>query len=64
MPSYLALGSFDRAVLEAAVLLMPLAILSTFVGVWLIRRLDSARFYTLIYLLMVALGLRLIVQGL
>lgn len=64
VPSYLALGSFDRAVLEAAVLLMPLAILSTFVGVWLIRRLDSARFYTLIYLLMVALGLRLIVQGL
>lgn len=64
VPSYLALGSFDRAVLEAAVLLMPLAILSTFAGVWLIRRLDSARFYTLIYLLMVALGLRLIVQGL
>ena len=63
VPSYLLLGSFDRSVLEAAVLLMPLAIVATLAGVWLIRRLDSARFYTLIYLLMIALGLRLIWQG-
>ncbi len=63
VPSYLALGSFDRQVLEAAVLLLPLAIVTTLAGVWLVRRLDTARFYTLIYLLMVALGLRLIVQG-
>lgn len=63
VPSYLALGSFDRQVLEAAALLLPLAIVTTLAGVWLVRRLDTARFYTLIYLLMVALGLRLIVQG-
>lgn len=63
VPSYLMLGSFDRPVLEASALLLPLAILSTLAGVWLIRRLDSARFYTLIYLLMVMLGLRLIWQG-
>ena len=49
--------------LEAAALLVPLAIVATLAGVWLIRRLDSARFYTLIYLLMIALGLRLIWQG-
>lgn len=64
VPSYLLLGSFDRPVLEAAALLFPLAILATLGGVWLVRRLDTSRFYTLIYLLMVALGLRLIVQGL
>ena len=64
VPSYLLLGSFDREVLSAAALLMPLAIGSTFAGVWLIRRIDSARFYTLIYLLMVALGFRLVWQGL
>ena len=63
VPSYFALGSFDRQVLEAAALLFPLAIITTLAGVWLVRRLDTARFYTLIYLLMVALGLRLIVQG-
>ena len=64
VPSYVLLGSFDRQVLEAAALLFPLAIVATLVGVWLVRRMDTARFYTLIYLLMVALGLRLIFQGL
>ena len=43
---------------------MPLAIASTWAGVWLIRRIDSVRFYTLICVLMVLLGLRLIWQGL
>lgn len=64
VPSYVMLGSFNCEVLAASALLMPLAIASTFAGVWLIRRLDSARFYTLIYWLMVALGARLIWQGL
>lgn len=62
--SYALLGSFDRAVLEAAALLAPLAIVTTMAGVWLVRRMDTERFYTLIYLLMIALGLRLIWQGL
>ena len=50
--------------LIAAALLMPLAVGATWAGVWLVRRIDSARFYTLIYLLMVALGMRLVWQGL
>lgn len=64
VPSYLALGSFNRALLEAAGLLIPLAIAATFAGVWLVRRMDNARFYTLVYLLMIALGLRLTWQAL
>ncbi|MFM5954387.1 MAG: sulfite exporter TauE/SafE family protein [Novosphingobium sp.] len=64
VPSYLMLGSFNREVLQASALLVPLAIAATVGGVWLVRRLDSARFYTLIYLLMAALGARLIWQGL
>jgi hypothetical protein len=64
VPSYMALGVFNREVLTAAALLMPLAIAATFAGVWLVRRLDSARFYTLVYLLMIALGARLVWQGL
>lgn len=64
VPSYMALGVFNREVLTAAALLMPLAIAATFAGVWLVRRLDSVRFYTLVYLLMIALGARLVWQGL
>jgi uncharacterized membrane protein YfcA len=64
VPSYLALGSFNAGVLEAAALLIPLAIAATLAGVWVVRRMDSARFYTLVYLLMIALGGRLAWQAL
>lgn len=64
VPSYLALGSFGPGVIETALVLMPLAIGSTYAGIWMIRRLNSAQFYTVIYLLMIALGARLIWQGL
>lgn len=60
VPAYAALGEFTPENLTASALLMPLAILSTFAGVWLIRRIDPARFYTLIYTLMVLLGGKLI----
>lgn len=64
VPSYLLLGSMTREELVAAGLLIPLAIAATWAGVWLIRRIDGAKFYTLIYALMVVLGLRLAWQGL
>lgn len=64
VPSYVALGSFSPELLGAAALLTPLAIAATLGGVWLVRRTDPARYYAIIYLLMVALGLRLVWQGL
>lgn len=63
LPAYAALGALTRANLTASVLLMPLAIASTLGGVWVIRRLDPARFYGLIYLLMVLLGAKLLWDG-
>lgn len=63
MPSYLALGSLNAQTLAAGAALLPLAIVSTLIAVRLIRRLDSARFYTIIYLLMVALGAKLVWDG-
>lgn len=60
VPAFIALGEFDRDVLTTALILMPLAIGSTLAGVWLIKRLRPERFYTLIYLLMIALGVRLV----
>lgn len=64
VPAYAALGEFTHANLVASAVLAPLAVLSTFAGVWLIRRVDPTRFYTLIYVLMVLLGGRLIWQAL
>jgi uncharacterized membrane protein YfcA len=64
VPAYLGLHAFSRATLTASALLLPLAVASTLAGVWIIRRLTGPTFYTIVYLLMVALGGRLIWQGL
>jgi len=63
VPSYIALGSLNQHTLTAAVLLMPLAVISTLGAVRLIRRMNTARFYTLIYVLMVLLGGKLTWDG-
>lgn len=60
VPAYTALGQFTRLNLIAAALLVPIALISTLAGVQLVRRIDAARFYTLIYSLMILLGLKLI----
>ncbi len=64
VPAYIALGAFPHEVLVAAVLLMPLAIGSTLLTVRWLKRIDGARFYAIIYLLMVLLGARLVWDGL
>lgn len=63
VPSYLALGTLNWQTVSAGALLIPLAIVSTLVSVRLVRRMNSARFYTIIYWLMVALGLKLMWDG-
>ena len=64
VPSYLALGTLNRQTLVAGALLLPLAVVSTLVAVRLIRRFDAARFYAMIYGLMVLLGAKLVWDGL
>ncbi|MFB0872327.1 MULTISPECIES: sulfite exporter TauE/SafE family protein [unclassified Sphingobium] len=64
VPAYAALGQFTRANLLATAMLVPVAIAATFAGVWLVRRIDAARFYTLIYIMMILLGLKLITDAL
>lgn len=64
VPAYLALGAFPHEVIVAALLLMPLAIISTLLTVRLLKRMDGARFYALIYILMVLLGAKLLWDGL
>ena len=60
VPAYAALGQFTRENLFAALTLMPVAIASTIAGVALVRRVPAEGFYTLIYLLMIAVGVQLI----
>ena len=63
VPAYLALGQFSRAHLMASLIMMPIALASTLVGVWVVRSVDTDRFYAVIYWLMLGVGLKLVWDG-
>lgn len=63
VPAYLALGQFTQANLLTSVALLPVAIAATVAGVWLVRRVSANRFYTAIYVLMIAVGVKLVWDG-
>src|SRR3954452_14326106 len=53
---YVALGQFTRNNLLTSMALLPLAVLATWFGVLLVRRVSGERFYTAIYLLLILVG--------
>ena len=63
VPAYAALGQFTRDNLQSSALLLPVALAATAAGVALVRKINAQRFYTVIYVLMVLLGLKLFVQA-
>ena len=48
----------------ATLALLPFAIAGSLAGVWLIRKVSPERFYTLVYVLMVVAGAKLLWDGL
>jgi len=60
VPGYVALGQLSRTELVASAWLLPLALANTWGGVHLVRRVDPRRFYALVYVLMVVVGIKLI----
>ncbi|HEY8384519.1 MAG TPA: sulfite exporter TauE/SafE family protein [Microvirga sp.] len=63
VPPYIALGQFTAENLATAAALFPVAIASTWAGVLLVRRVSGERFYTLVYTLLVLVGLKLVYDG-
>ncbi len=61
---YAALGELDATNLGASLLLAPVAVLFTFVGAAIIRRMRAEVFYPLTYALTAAVGLKLLWDGL
>jgi len=64
VPAYVALGQFTRTNMIATAVLLPLAILASLAGVWLVRRVSPERFYTIVYVMMVITGGKLLWDGL
>ena len=63
VPAYWALGQFTREAMMTALVLLPLAIASTWAGVWLVRRVPTGNFYRIIYVLLIAVGGKLAWDG-
>jgi uncharacterized membrane protein YfcA len=63
VPAYAALGQFNRENMTVTAAFLPLAILSTVVGVQLVKRVSPERFNIIIQLLMVVIGAALIRQA-
>ena len=56
---YALLGQMGRANLLTSAVMLPLAVVSTWLGIWLIRRMSSAKFYPVLNGLLFLVGLRL-----
>lgn len=60
---YVALGQFSTAGLWTSAALLPLAVATNLLGIWLVRRTPQELFYKLAYIMMFAIALELIRQG-
>jgi len=60
VPSYLALGQMTWANLSVGLALVPLAVATNFLGVFLVRRVSMEAFYRIAYVLILAIGLELV----
>jgi hypothetical protein len=63
VPAYIALGQFTAENAVATAVLLPLAIFASLAGVKLVRKVSPERFYTIVYLLMIVAGGKLLIDG-
>ena len=61
---YFALGQFSLENFATSVVLLPLAVLTNFIGIWLVRVTPTELFYRIAYILVLVVSLLLIWQGL
>jgi uncharacterized protein len=60
---YFALGQFSTRNLATSAALLPLAVATNFLGIWLVRKTPTERFYRIAYVLMLLISLILLWQG-
>lgn len=61
---YIALGQLTTQTFTTALMLLPLAVATNVLGVWLVRRTSPTRFYRIVYVLILLVGLELVRNGL
>jgi len=60
---YFALGQFSPRNLATSAVLLPLAVATNFLGIWLVRKTPTDQFYKIAYLLMLLIAIALLWQG-
>jgi uncharacterized protein len=60
---YFALGQFSARNLATSAILLPLAVATNFLGIWLVRITPTDRFYRIAYMLMLLIAVALLWQG-
>lgn len=60
---FLGLSQVTAANLSTSAALMPIAVASTFLGVWMVKRMSGAKFYPIVKTLTFLVGLKLIWDG-
>ncbi len=60
---YFALGQFSTHGLATSAVLLPVAVASNFLGIWLVRKTPTDAFYRIAYLLMAFIAVALLWQG-
>jgi uncharacterized protein len=63
VPPFFALGQFTTLNLATSAVLLPLAVATNFLGIWLVRKMPTHLFYEIAYLLVFFVSLALIWQG-
>ncbi len=61
---YLQLGLITRETLVGSAALLPVAVAGNLAGIWLVRRITVAKFYPLIYAMLLIVGAKLTYDGL
>lgn len=64
LPGFILLGQLTRQALLVALVSAPFALLMTWVGVRIVRRLDPSRFYLVIHWLLAGVGVKLLIDAL
>jgi uncharacterized protein len=60
---YFALGQFSPRNLTTSAVLLPVAVATNFLGIWLVRKTPTEQFYKIAYVLMLVIAVALLWQG-
>lgn len=63
VPPYLMLGELDMETLKVSLILAPLALVATFVGIRVVRLVSTENFYKIINVLLLLVGLKMVWSG-